>query len=443
MDRVRPFARRWNEDHEILRHTRLCNVLLSRDSCRRCSRTRKRRRETTDTLDSTPVPTHTDRRKDESESRWSSVARKRKLTHIQILKSSMHATREKSIQRVAAFATNLCIILKKRGAKRLSPLTPRYVRTNLSQTRPNERPVSALLLPRNVFRERGWKITKVGRYDAMQQHAESQEKLAQISLGSLGSSAPLTSAIKVRESLALRSGNVAARLVRSNLRREQAGKVGWILSDSADCRVIQRRRARSSFFGYFQRIFFHCFLRRRGFFCPRYRSSYPAGRRQLYRRPWAVFTADNRNRPQTFPPLESSVCRDDSTSHSLPLPFLSRSSPRQTISLPSPPLSPITIDNTTATVDRATTRTFLLTPLSLSIRGLPLLAESSVTSCFRFRGKKIQPRHSTKETPCFLSSLPFLLSLLFLPSYLAQSHHSPISLTTTLKYAFTRHCTIL
>lgn len=60
----------------------------------------------------------------------------------------------------------------------------------------------------------------------MQQHAESREKLAQISLGSLGSSAPLTSAIKVRESLALGSGKVAARLVHSNLRREQAGKVG-------------------------------------------------------------------------------------------------------------------------------------------------------------------------------------------------------------------------
>lgn len=124
-----------------------------------------------------------------------------------------------------------------------------------------------------------------------------------------------------------------------------------------------------------------------------------------------MFTADNRNRPQTFPPLESSVCRDDSTSRSLPLPFPSRSSPRQTISLPSPPFSPITIDNTTATVHRATTRTFLLTPLPLSIRGLPLLAESSVTSCFRPRGKKIQPRHSTKETRCFLSSFP-----IFFPS---------------------------
>lgn len=51
------------------------------------------------------------------------------------------------------------------------------------------------------------------------------------------------------------------------------------------CRVIARRRARSSFLRYFQRIFFHCFLLRHGFFCPRYRSSYPAGRRQLYRRP--------------------------------------------------------------------------------------------------------------------------------------------------------------
>lgn len=118
MDRVRPFACRRNEDHEIFRHTRLCNVLLSRDSCRRCSRTRKRRRKTRDALDSTPVPAHTDRRKDVSKSRWSSVERKRKLTHIQILKNSMHATWGKSIQGVAGFATNLCIILKKRGAKR-------------------------------------------------------------------------------------------------------------------------------------------------------------------------------------------------------------------------------------------------------------------------------------------------------------------------------------
>lgn len=178
---------------------------------------------------------YTDRRKDQSESRWSSVARKRKLTHIQILKTilknAMNATWRKSIQGVAAFATNLCVILKKRGAKRrLRPTVAApdtSLRSHESLADSVERMAgvrfgsSAKCIPRTWLKD-----YEGGRCDGMQQRAESREKLAGISLGSLGSSAPLTSAIKARESLALGSGKVAARLVHSNLRREQAGKVG-------------------------------------------------------------------------------------------------------------------------------------------------------------------------------------------------------------------------
>lgn len=178
---------------------------------------------------------YTDRRKDQSESRWSCVARKRKLTHIQILKTilknAMNATWRKSIQGVAAFATNLCVILKKRGAKRrfrptvAAPDTSLRSHESLADSVERMAGVrfgsSAKCIPRTWLKD-----YEGGRCDGMRQRAESREKLAGISLGSLGSSAPLTSAIKARESLALGSGKVAARLVHSNLRREQAGKVG-------------------------------------------------------------------------------------------------------------------------------------------------------------------------------------------------------------------------
>lgn len=143
----------------------------------------------------------------------------------------MNATWRKSIQGVAAFATNLCVILKKRGAKRrfrptvAAPDTSLRSHESLADSVERMAGVrfgsSAKCIPRTWLKD-----YEGGRCDGMQQRAESREKLAGISLGSLGSSASLTSAIKARESLALGSGKVAARLVHSNLRREQAGKVG-------------------------------------------------------------------------------------------------------------------------------------------------------------------------------------------------------------------------